>query len=96
MVIFKVTGGARIGLFNATWPFAKLIVSKEELVLRVLFLKYAFKPEDIITIKPYWEISYGLKIYHKVPNYNTHIVFWTSKNTQKLLQQIRSTGFLDV
>src|SRR5437764_14118003 len=41
-------GGARIGLMNATWPFAQLKVTPAQLVLRVVFLgTYIFKPEQV-------------------------------------------------
>ncbi|MET4569461.1 hypothetical protein [Rhodanobacter soli] len=44
-------GGARIGLANATWPFAKLQIAPEQLVLQVKFLgTFTFTPDQVIKV----------------------------------------------
>ena len=92
----KETGGARIGMANATWPFATLTVSKDKLELNAPIVgNLIFKPADIISISPYSGfMSSGLKINHKVPKYKDHVVFWTFSNTNNLIKRIEQTGFL--
>ena len=51
MVEVKKTGGARIGIANATWPFATLKANKDKLELNVIIIgELIFKPSDIISI----------------------------------------------
>ena len=94
---FSITGGARMGLFNATWPFAKLIVSADKLVLSVLFLgNYDFCPHDVIWLEQYGLIPLlqsGLRIVHSRSDYPPLVVFWTMGSRKKLLARIRNIGF---
>jgi len=96
MGIVKETGGARIGMANATWPFATLTVTKELLELNATILgKLVFKPVDIISIEPYSGfLSSGIKINHRIPTYKTNVIFWTFDTPIKLLKRIEQTGFL--
>jgi len=62
----KKTGGARVGMFNATWPFATLKVNSSKLELSTGFMgKFVFRSEDISSIEPYGLIPFlgrGIKI----------------------------------
>jgi hypothetical protein len=45
----KLTGGARVGWINASWPFAALTVLSSKVTLNSTLLgKYEFRPEDVI------------------------------------------------
>ena len=90
----SITGGARIGMSNATWPFATLKVTKDKLDLNATILgNLVFRPEDIISIEPYpGMMSGGIKINHRVSNYKDKVIFWTFKNPNSIINQI---GFLD-
>ncbi len=96
MTEVKETGGARIGIANATWPFATLTVNREKLQLNTTILgNLVFKPGDIISIVPFSGfMSSGLKINHKVSKYKDNIVFWTFSNPNELIKKIEETGFL--
>ena len=95
----EITGGARIGIANASWPFATLNVDKNKLELNASIIRnLLFQPKDIISIEPYVIIpllGQGIKIYHRIPNYNAKVIFWTFKNPSDLINQIRQTGFLE-
>ena len=97
MTELRVTGGARIGRANATWPFATLTVNKDKLQLNATIIgNLVFKPDNIISIVPYSGfISRGLKINHKVSEYNDPVVFWTFSSPVKLIKMIEQTGFLN-
>ncbi|MFT4666407.1 MAG: hypothetical protein ACI8YQ_005155 [Polaribacter sp.] len=96
---YELTGGARIGMANATFPFAKLRVSQKKLELKVSLLgNLVFSPKDIISIEPHYQmpiIGRGLRINHRVPNYKKKVIFWTFKSPDDVLMEIRKTGFLE-
>jgi hypothetical protein len=95
----KETGGARIGMANATWPFANLTVNENRLTLNASIIgNLTFKPSDIISIETYSVIpllGQGIRIHHKVSNYKDKVVFWTFKNPHELIKKIEETGFLN-
>jgi len=95
----KVTGGARIGMANATWPFATLRVNKDKLQLNTSFFgNLVFKPGDIVSIEPYMAIpllGQGIKINHAVKSYNQKVIFWTLEDPIDLIHRIKQTGFLN-
>lgn len=99
MYEIKETGGARIGMANATWPFAKLTVNKDNLTLNAGILgKLVFNPSNIVSIEPYTGIAVigsGIQINHNVNGYNPKVIFWTFGNPVVLINKIKQTGFLD-
>jgi len=92
----KETGGARIGMARASWPFATLIVNRDTLRLNAGMIgDLIFSPSDIISLEPYNVlVSQGIRINHNVSNYNKDVVFLTS-GINTLIEEIRQTGFLD-
>jgi hypothetical protein len=99
MTQLNLTGGARIGMANATWPFASLKVTSDRLDLNATIVgNLVFKPEDIISIEPYYMIpiiGQGIKINHRIPKYKEKVIFWTFKNPNEVIRQIKQTGFFD-
>ncbi|PKQ45184.1 hypothetical protein [Confluentibacter flavum] len=95
----EITGGARIGMANATWPFATLKVSKDKLELNASIAgNLVFQPKDIISIETYTQIpllGQGIKINHRIANYNRKVIFWTFKDPSTLVNQIKQTGFFE-
>lgn len=94
----QLTGGARIGMANVTFPFATLKVNKDRLELNASIVgNLTFQPTDIISIEPYTMIpilGQGIKINHKVSNYKERVIFWTFKDPNSVVRQIEETGFL--
>lgn len=99
MKTLKLTGGARIGVINASMPLASLTVSKEKLELNVSIIgNFVFQSSDIISIEPYGVIPFigqGIKINHQVATYKKKIIFWTFKNPKSVIKLIKETGFLN-
>lgn len=96
---YQLTGGAKIGIVNATFPFAKLKVNKNKLELNISLvgIKYLFQPQDILSIEIYMLfplIGQGIKINHIVKNYNKKVIFWTFKSPKSVIQNIEKIGFL--
>lgn len=95
----EITGGARIGIANASWPFATLKVTKDKLELDASIVgNLVFQPKDIISIEAYTMIpliGQGIKINHRIANYNSKVIFWTIKDPSIVLNQIRQIGFLE-
>ncbi len=96
----QITGGARVGMANATFPFATLKVNKDRLELNASIVgNLTFQPADIISIKPYTMIpilGQGIKINHNVSTYKTQVIFWTFKDPISVVRQIQETGFLNI
>lgn len=95
----KLTGGARIGMANATWPLATLKVNSEKLELNAGIIgNMSFQASDIISLEPYKSLPFigkGIKINHKVASYNERVIFWTFQDPSSLIKQIQETGFLN-
>ena len=96
---FKKTGGAKIGIFKSTLPFATLTVTPAKMELSVTVIgKFVFLPEDVksITFHPGgYKMNPGIQIHHNVPHYKDDVIFWSGTGPQELLNQIKATGFLD-
>ena len=93
------TGGARLGLFNATYPFATLSASSDALQLSCFSRDYAFPKDKIRKLSRYRGIfSVGLRIEHTEPAYPQFVVFWASiffwtSGFQTLKRQLEGLGY---
>ena len=96
MYDIEETGGANIGFGQATWPFAKLAVNKNELRLNASIIgNVYFRPCDVISIEPSSFFSgAGIKINHRVKEYSETVIFLTS-GSRNLIKRIEDTGFLN-
>lgn len=96
---FTLTGGARIGMAKASYPFADLYVDKNSLKINASIAgDLVFQPKDIIELKLYTSvpvIGNGIKIIHRVEKYNKEVIFWTFKDPKFVLSEIEKTGFLE-
>jgi hypothetical protein len=96
---FQLTGGARIGSTNITFPFATLKVNKDQLELNASIVgNLVFQTSDIVSIEPYTMfpiLGQGIKINHTVDTYKGKVIFWTFNNPKSVVQKIRATGFLN-
>ncbi len=92
----KETGGARIGMANATWPLATLKVSEERLEINAGIVgKVVFRPSDVLSLSVHKGFSRGIEIKHRVQNYKSPVIFWTYQNPEELLKRIVATGILE-
>ncbi|QJE97025.1 hypothetical protein [Luteolibacter luteus] len=95
--LLEKTGGAKIGLMNASWPMAKLRVTARSLQLKVTFLgSYTFTPETVVSLERYAVIpalGWGIRIHHNVATYPARIIFWCTGSPDALLSQIHASGF---
>jgi hypothetical protein len=93
----SVRGGARIGIVNATRPFAKPVVSPMGLRLTCVLDTYDFLPKDVVSLKPYAGLPLfysGIRITHARSDYSSKMILWCPGNPEKLIRSIRDTGFL--
>jgi hypothetical protein len=92
--MLSVTGGARLGLFNATWPFARLTADANTLRLSVLGAPLKFTPESVLELSAMRGFfSRGLQIKHAESAYPKRIIFW-SFNLDALTAGLRRLGWL--
>jgi hypothetical protein len=95
----SVIGGARIGIVNATWPFARLVATAAGLRVTSVFDTYDFRPSDVVSLERYGSIPFfgnGIRIAHSRPDYPAKIVFWCLSNPEELIARIRETGFAPI
>ena len=96
---FRQIGGARLDGFNATWPFATLSATREELRLACLGRDYTFPRQSIRGLRRHRGIfSVGLRIEHGVASFPPSVVFWASvffwtSGFRKLKAQLENLGY---
>ena len=98
--IYTERGGIRYGLesisdqINYTFPFAKLILYDNYLIIRYPFKKeVSFIKNNVVSFEAYKKsISSGIKINHNISDLDPLWVFW-SRNPQKLLNILRDKGW---
>ena len=95
----SVIGGARIGIVNATWPFARLVATSTGLSVTTLLDPYDFRPSDVVSLERYGSLplfSNGIRIVHSRPDYPAKVIFWCFGNPDQLIARIRETGFMPI
>lgn len=86
-------GGARVGSFNATWPFATLRITADALVLKVLFSEYSLQKVQIVRLEYFNTfLAVGVKIVHTTTKLDEHAIFWSSEPAQ-ILAAAEKLGF---
>lgn len=97
---FKVTGGARVGWINASWPLAQLSATPDKLSISIRLLgTYSFAPDQVSSIERYVMIpvlGWGIRIQHCNVDCPKRVVFWCLGNPDSILQGIQDSGFLPV
>src|SRR3989344_5161004 len=99
--VYREIGGIRIGdsywiSSNATWPFAKLKVNRENLIINSPFSELKFKRANVKFIEKYqgplWFLGKGIKINHNKLRTSKFIIFW-SYNVDNLIQKLKFLGY---
>jgi hypothetical protein len=98
--MFSQRGGARLGRFNASWPFASLRADDHGIALSCLGSEYRFPKDSIRGLSEYRGFfSTGLRIEHAVSLYPEFMIFWTfafqnlKRNLEQLGYEVRDTDF---
>jgi hypothetical protein len=90
----SATGGARLGLLNATWPFARLTADANMLRLSVLGAPLTFTRESVLELSAMRGFfSRGLQIKHAESAYPKRIIFWCF-NLDALTTGLRRLGWM--
>jgi hypothetical protein len=100
---FEQTGGLRWTIatsvtVNATWPFASITVSAEQIEVTVSVLglyrrNFSFTTHTLETARPRRGLfSSGVQFLHSVPDYPGLIVFWTF-GYRSLVAALREYGY---
>jgi len=95
---FTMTGGARVGWTNASWPLARLSADRDRLTISIRLLgTYSFVPEEVSAIERYVMIpvlGWGVRIRHCKADCPERVIFWCLGNPDTALKGIRKAGFL--
>ena len=93
-----MTGGARVGWTNASWPLARLSADRDRLTISIRLLgTYSFVPEEVSAIERYVMIpvlGWGVRIRHCKADCPERVIFWCLGNPDTALKGIREAGFL--
>jgi hypothetical protein len=102
-IIKMWTGGARLDCFNATWPFAKLKITNEELILKIVISKtIRFKKAEIKYLEIYkgslplfGRAANGIGIFHNKSKteYPDIVIFWYFGDVERLAHELVQQGF---
>ena len=92
-------GGARVGGMGASWPLARLTVTRDRLMLKIRLLgTFEFTPQDIVSIDPQRSIPLigaAIRIRHKRTEYPEEITFGHfSCSGRPLCECLRSFGYV--
>lgn len=90
-------GGASLGGMSASWPFARLAVSEEFLLLSAGWDSVEFLPPEVVELEPFVSIPWlagGIRIVHNRADCPGRVVFFCFGSGAKLLQKITACGFL--
>ena len=85
-------------VYEADWPFAKLIIAPNELIVQHFTKSYSFPKDSIRLIKYRVYLKQGLKIEHSESLVAKHFVFFPnawifSSGLKKLIANLESLGY---
>jgi hypothetical protein len=93
----RVTGGAQVGWVNVSWPLATLSVSSTKLVVSGFLIgSYSFGPADVVAVESYGSVPIlgrGVRIVHARTDYAAKIIFWSFRDPDRIIEDIRRSGF---
>lgn len=91
-------GGARVGFWNVTWPFARLRISSDELELWVLGPGSLRFPRNTVTsVSAHLSLPFigrGVRIEHQIRGQEDPVIFWSFQSPASILRTIEKIGFL--
>jgi len=91
------TGGARVGWASASWPLAKLRISRGELVLSIGMLgEYRFKPGDVVAVEQVGVvpmIGRGVRIEHRREDVAERVIFYSWGSPRRILDALERCAF---
>ena len=90
---YSQLGGARLNLFNATIPFARIVATPSRITLAVLGSQHTFERAQVRSLSRYRGLfSTGLRIEHFCEDAPSFVVFWTT-NYSHLAQALQQLGY---
>ncbi len=90
---YSQTGGSRLNTFNATIPFATIVVTPTEIILSVLGRQHRFEKSSVRSLAKHRALfSTGLRIEHESSAAPSFVVFWAT-NFDKLAGSLERFGW---
>ena len=88
------TGGARIGPFQATWPFGRLSISTGQLTISLAFAgRCTFAPAEVARLERCGIASNGIRIVHTRSDCPETAIFWCGARVERVLDAATRAGF---
>lgn len=87
-------GGARVGWFNFSFPFARLQADSSGLSFTALGMRYQFTHENVVALKLYrgW-VFQGVAIQHSREATPEILIFWPMGAARTLLAELNAIGW---
>ena len=93
VAVNKFRGGARVNMFNVTWPFATMEITKEYIEIKFFSKEYKFYVDEISVIEKYKGlVSKGLRIIRKNNGCPESFIFWTFQQ-KRILSCLSGSGY---
>jgi len=95
----EFTGGIRYGkdyydAINASWPFAKLAIARENIALSIFWKSFSISRNQLKRIVKYsGAFSQGIRIEHTMKECPPFIVFWT-RDVEEVTSKLSENGFI--
>jgi hypothetical protein len=97
MAAKRYRGGGRVGLMNASWPFAGLEVDAHRMRFSgVLLGDHQLSPDDVVALEPWGLLpvfGWGVKIVHRRRDIPETLIFAHFLPPSHVIDGILSTGF---
>jgi len=95
------TGGVRLDGYQATWPFAKLLMGPEALRLKLVFRpELVFHRGEIAQLHVYQnsiplvgKLFNGIRFMHGKPGYPETVIFWYFGDVDAVARELVTRGF---
>lgn len=86
-------GGAQVGWVWASWPLARLAVSRHELRLSCL-AEHVFTPADVVAVEPLRGLAGGVRILHNRRDCPRDVVFTRPGGAAAIGRALAGAGFV--
>lgn len=95
--VLTYRGGVRFGALNSTWPFGRLLVTREEASLKSPFRTYVLRRNEVSAISRFGRVpllAHGIRFHHGRADLPDPIVFWCIRpSREEVWRKLADLGY---